>query len=71
MDPIKQTPVNLTWKHTPQYDLLSKDQKQQAAKYNNKLDMYNITTLNQIQTPTTEHVLSPQEFKIIFKAPQK
>ena len=56
---------------TTSYALFSLDQKQDARRYLNKLHMYNITTLNQIQNLDTQQILSLHKFKKKSKLPQK
>ena len=48
--PIQQTPLELAWKHAPQYALLPQDKKKHAIKYINKFHMYSITIISQVQT---------------------
>ena len=69
--PIKQSAIEHTWLQTEGYALLSQDQKQTTKKYLNKLHMYNITALTQIQNLDTHQILSPKEFKQKFKAAPK
>ena len=47
---------------------LPRTKKVYQKKYLNKIFIYNIITITQIQSPTTQHILYPLEFKNKFKA---
>ena len=47
---------------------ISKREKKHVTKYLNKLHTYSITTITWIQNLSTQQILSPQGFKIKYKA---
>ena len=56
--PVKNTPIELEQRSSPSYTSFSRKQKQASTKHLNKLYIYNITTLQQIQNPTTNQILT-------------
>ena len=68
---IQQTPLEIAWKHAPQYVLSSQVKKKHATKYLNILHMYSITaiTITQISKP---NIFYPhKDAKFNFKASPK
>jgi hypothetical protein len=65
--PIKITPIEKTWKNTPTYANLPNMAKTNTQKYLDKLYMYGITTIAQIQNPDTMGILTPEEFRSKYK----
>jgi hypothetical protein len=52
---------------TPAYASLTEESKIQSQKFLDKLYTYGITTLLQIQNTTTNAILTPEEFRTIYK----
>ena len=65
--PIKQTQLELAWKSTPAYVSFTAESKIQSQKFLDKLYIYGITTISQIQNTTTKAILTPEEFRTIYK----
>ena len=64
--PIKITPLEKAWKTNPNYNTLTELSKSKTPKYLDKLYIYGITTLPQIQNLATGTILTPQEFKSTY-----
>ena len=69
--PVKKIPLEITWKTNPIYHTLSDHSKVQSQKYLDKLYTYGITTLPQILNKTNASILTPEEFRIIYKSSPK
>ena len=68
--PIKKTPLEQTWITSPNYANLTENSITKTQKYLNKLYIYGITTLPQIQKPNTKIILTPKNFKPNINTPQ-
>ena len=65
--PIKNTPLEEIWKNNPTYTSLTDDSKRKTQTYLDKLYTYGITTITQIQNKDTRAILTPDEFKAIYR----
>lgn len=71
-NPLNQTNTEeITWEKSPHYTSLTNGQKWNTTKHLNKLYIYNITTIEQIQHPNTSTIISPYNFKKQYKATSK
>lgn len=65
--PIKITPLEQAWRKTPSYTNISSPTKTATQKHLNKIYMFGITIIAQIQNPNTMDSLTPDEFQNRYK----
>ena len=69
--PLARIPIETIWHNTPTFRLLTLEQQANSKKYLIKLYMYGITTIQQIQHPSTTSILTLEEFQTKYKASSK